>query len=75
MLGATSIRFNIEGGVQTESNFRANNTWGSNNVTTSDLAGSTCGNAALFDGPGTSFDVPSTILGGARTISAPSWWQ
>lgn len=62
------------GGVQSEANFRANNTWGSNSVTASDLAGSTCGNAALFDGPGTTFNVPSTVLGGAKTILAPTWW-
>lgn len=59
----------------TEAEFRSNNTWGSNTITASDLAGSTCGTAALFDGPGDTYAVPSTVLGGSRTINKPSWWD
>lgn len=64
-------------GRWSESQFRANNTWGSNTVLKNDLPASSCGNAALFNGPGgSSASVPggANLLGSPATIKAPSWW-
>lgn len=60
-----------------ESQFRANNTWGSNTIVKNDLPASACGNKALFDGPdgpNASITGSSDLLGAPSTITAPSWW-
>lgn len=69
-----SNSYKAGGNIQSEAEFRAANTWGTNSVFGSDLASTTCGNPSHFNGPGTSATVPSTVLGGGQTITAPSWW-
>jgi len=64
-------------GTWRESQFRSNNTWGSNTVVNRSLPASQCGNPALFAAPGGSGAV---VPGNSRLlytgdIRPPSWWQ
>jgi hypothetical protein len=66
--------------AQTESEFKALNTWSQNNVVgpTLNMAGATCGDSNLFNGPGTegvtTVTPPATSVD-PSPISPPSWWD
>lgn len=64
-------------GKFSESQFRSQNTWGTNSYKGYKLNDSTCGNPDLFVGPGgskPSYQGTSNLQGGQQTITPPSWW-
>jgi len=74
---ATAGGYYNRDGKTSESQFRNANDWRAQTVVSRDLADVSCGNKALFNGPGGSgASVPATpgLLGNPSTISAPSWW-